>query len=454
MDILIYVAAFLVLLGVLVTVHEFGHYIIARWSGVQILRFSVGFGKPLVSKVDSRGTEWTVAAIPFGGYVRMLDDRDPEQAAQLKPGETAYMDLHPRWRIAIALGGPFANFILAVVVYFILQLAGVAQLLPVTAQPDADSVVAQAGLESPGEIVAVDGRETRSWQSVGLALTRRLGESGTIDLAVRDVASRETRIIGVPIVSWHEGVGDPDVIGSLGLKPTVLSIIGEVVPGTPAAAAGLQAGDLIVEANGEDVRLWSNFVSVIEQHPGQSLSLTLYRNGQPLQLAVTPGTRAALAADQEGEQSAQSGSKGFLGVGTMRRIERASLSEAFPGALKETWERTGLILSVLGKMVTGSVSVKNLSGPISIAQVAGDSAQYGWRYFLGILAFLSISLGVLNLLPIPILDGGHVVFSSVEWITGKPVPEQVQIWGVQIGLVLIGCMMVFATYNDVLRLFR
>ena len=440
------------LLGILVTFHEFGHYIIARWSGVQILRFSVGFGKPLLSKVDERGTEWTVAAIPFGGYVRMLDDRDPEQAAQLRPGEKAYMDLHPKWRVAIALGGPFANFLLAIVVYFILQLAGVAQLLPVTDIPEPDSPVAMAGLDRPGEIIAVDGRETRSWQAVGLSLTRRLGETGNIALDIQDTASGAIQRVQVPINAWHEGVGDPDVIQSLGLRPTVLSIVGEVVAGTPAATAGLQAGDWVLEANGVDVSLWSNFVKTIEANPGQTLTLLVQRDGTALQLLATPGTRAALAGEEAANEAGAS-STGYLGVGPKRRIERASVGDAFPGALQDTWERTGLILSVLGKMVTGSVSVKNLSGPISIAQVAGDSAQYGWRYFLGILAFLSISLGVLNLLPIPILDGGHVVFSSVEWATGRPVPEQVQIWGVQIGLVLLGSMMIFATYNDVLRLF-
>lgn len=449
MDVLIYPLSFFVLLGILVTIHELGHYVVARCSGVQILKFSVGFGRAIWSKTDKRGTEWVLAMIPFGGYVRMLDDREPGQAAlnhekdheKNHENEFAYMDLHPKWRIAIALGGPLANFLLAILVFSILQLAGSYKVPPMTALPEAGTPLANAGLTAPAELLAIDGVTTGDWERVALALTRRLGETGTIALEVRPFDQLDAQVLDLRIDKWHQAVGDPDVVRSLGLIPSLQPLIGEIVPDTPASAAGLRQGDWIVAANGEPLANWSALVAVIEANPNKNIQLRLVRNGTTMQVSVRPGVR-----DDDR-------SKGFLGVGFINRFVGSTWSEVLPNALAETWDKSALILSVLGKMFTGDVSVKNLSGPISIAQVAGDSAQYGWRQFFGILAFLSISLGVLNLLPIPILDGGHIIFSSVEWLWGKPVPEQVQIWGVQIGLVLVGSLMVFATYNDVLRLF-
>ena len=436
MDVLTYPLAFLLMLGVLVTFHEFGHYIVARWSGVQVLRFSVGFGRPLWRWVDSRGTEFVVAAIPFGGYVRMLDDRDPEQAAVQREGDAAYMDLHPRWRVAISLGGPLANFLLAIVVYALLLVAGSYRLTPMTDIPDADTPLAVAGLDQPARLLAVDGQPALGWQNVGLDLAKRLGETGHIAVAVQELASGRERVLNVPITAWHEGVGEPDLIASLGIKPAALAVLGEIEPGSPAAQAGLASDDWITSADGAPVPDWSALVEVIQAHPGEGLSLTYLR------IAVYPEARDT--AD---------GPIGRLGVGPSQLFVSASVLAAIPGGVKETWDKTLMTLGLVKKMLTGQVSVKNLSGPISIAQVAGDSARYGWRQFLGILAFLSISLGVLNLLPIPILDGGHVVFNSFEWATGKAVPERVQVWGVQIGLLLVGSMFILATYNDVLRLF-
>ena len=440
------------LLGVLVTFHELGHYYIARASGVRVLRFSVGFGRAIWSRVDARGTEWAVAMIPFGGYVRMLDDRDPQQASLLQKDELAYMDLHPKWRIAIAVGGPLANFVLAILVFAILQVAGSYKTVPTTDVPAPESLVGLSGLSAPAELLSVDGEPTDDWQQVALALTKRLGETGEIEINLRPLDARVPQTIQVPILDWHQGVGDPDVIRSLGLSPSLQAWIGEVVPNTPASEAGLAEGDWVMAANGTDLGNWFDFVAVIEGNPNKDVLLEIVRDGIRLEKRVRPGTRATTNGEVGGEVG-EDGGKGFLGVGPKNRFVQASWSESLPNAVVETWEKSALILQIMGKMVVGEVSVKNLSGPISIAQVAGDSAQYGWRQFFGILAFLSISLGVLNLLPIPILDGGHVVFSTVEWVMGRPVPEQVQVWGVQIGLALVGCMLVFATYNDVLRLF-
>ena len=256
MVLLIYAASFIVLLGVLVVIHEYGHYVIARMSGVQVLRFSVGFGKPLISRVDKHGTEFVVAAIPFGGFVRMLDDRDPDQAELKHPDSVSYMDLHPAWRIAISLGGPVANFILAFVVFAILQFAGSPEFLPITAAPEEGSTAYEAGLSSQVEIEQVDGVATATWQDVGLALTRRLGETGDIVIEARDVKTAQLETYYLPITNWHQGVGDPDVIRTLGLQPTLLARIGVVVEGTPAYAAGLQAGDLLVDVDGVAISNW------------------------------------------------------------------------------------------------------------------------------------------------------------------------------------------------------
>jgi regulator of sigma E protease len=443
MDFLYYPLAFIALLGVLVTFHEFGHYLVARWSGVGIVRFSVGFGRPLWSRVDRRGTEFVLALIPLGGYVRMFDDRDLDDNETKPPGTVAYMDLHPGWRIAIAVGGPLANFVLAIIVYWILLVVGSFNIMPMIDTPDADTPAAIAGISAPSQVLAVDGTAVNGWQDIGLALTDRLGESGQVVLSLRDLTSNRERTVDIPIQAWHAGVGEPDVIGSLGLQPTVLSLVGELVPDSPAQRGGLQTGDFVTAVDGRPVNGWREWVSEIESHPDLPIQLSVYRQGDYRQVRVTPGSR----------MTADGVEVGSLGVYQAQIRVELGVLEALPAAMTETWNKSIMILSIVKKMITGQVSVKNLSGPISIAQVAGDSARYSWRSFVGILAFLSVSLGVFNLLPIPILDGGHVIFNSAELITGKPVPEKVQVFGVQVGLFLVGTLMVFATYNDLIRIF-
>jgi regulator of sigma E protease len=442
-DLLQYLLAFVVTLGVLVTFHEFGHYAVARASGVRIVRFAVGFGRPLWSWVDKRGTEFALCAIPLGGYVRMFDDRDVDEDVDKPAGTVAYLDLHPRWRVAIALGGPAANFVLAVAAYWLLAVGGSFQTTPVMASAEADSPAYQAGMDRPLQILAVDGVPAQGWQDIGMALTDRLGETGSIDFQVRDLKTAVQSTVEIPITAWHAGVKDPDVFGSLGLRPAILSLAGDLLPDSAAQRGGLQPGDFVSAVNGEPVTYWEEWVAHIEAHPHQPIVLDVYRAGMLRQLTVTPGSRTL----EDGSEV------GSLGVYQARTLTEHGLAGAIPVAFRETWENLAMIVSVLKKMITGHVSVQNLSGPISIAQIAGDSAEYGWRSYIGILAFLSLSLGIMNLLPIPILDGGHVVFNGVEWVTGKPVPERVQIVGVQVGLLLVGTTMLFAIYNDILRVF-
>lgn len=442
-----YPLALIVTLGVLVTFHELGHFLVARWSGVRVLRFSVGFGKPIWSRFDRHGTEFAVAAIPLGGYVRMLGEHEPGHVAgEQRPGDVTYPELSPWWRIAIAAAGPAANFVLAFVVYWLLFVIGSTTIAPMLGPVPADSPAARAGLSGGEEIVGVDGSATRSWQEVTMALASRLGDSGDIVLETRQPGSGQVAEQHVSISAWHRGEDEPDLLGSLGIEPALPPVLGEVLPDGAAAAAGLRRHDLVTAVNGEPVASWSDWVDIVQAAPRQTLQVTVRRDGAEIGLLVTPASRPAGAASD-------ADAVGYVGVAPLTNEIRYGIAEAVPHGLGETWDKTALTLGLLGKMVTGDVSMANLSGPITIAKVAGDSARSGWRYFLGVLALLSISLGVLNLLPVPILDGGHILFCAAELCTGRRVSERMQVIGTQIGLFLVAGLMVLALYNDIARLF-
>lgn len=443
MDFLQYPLALLVTLGVLVTFHELGHFVIARWSGVTVVRFSVGFGKPFWSWRDRRGTEFALAYIPLGGYVRMLDEREPGVIEyDRRSTDVSYNELSVWWHMAIALGGPAANFLLAIIVYWVLFVIGTITYAPLLGSVGADSAIGRAGLREHEELIAVDGVETSSWQAVNMALAGRLGESGEIELTTRRPGSDSVRSGAVPISSWHTGVDEPDLLGSLGIVPALPPIVAQVVPDSPAERAGFRRWDRIVSVDGEAVADWGQWVDLIRNAPDRRLSVTVDRSGQVLVLDVTPDVQEAAGGEVTG----------FLGVGAYTKEIRYGVLAAVPKSLWESWDKTALTLGLLKKMITGHVSVKNLSGPITIAKVAGDSARSGWRFFFSVLALLSISLGVLNLLPIPILDGGHILFCGAEAVTGRPVSERVQILGTQIGLFMVASLMLLAIYNDISRL--
>jgi regulator of sigma E protease len=439
-----YPLALIVTLGVLVTFHELGHFVVARWSGVRVVRFSVGFGRPIWSWFDRHGTEFAIAAIPLGGYVRMLDEREPgEILVERRPGDHSYTELGVWWRMGIAAAGPVANFLLAAAVYWWLFVVGTTTVAPMLGIVPDGSPAASAGLTGGEEIVAVDGQTTRSWQEVSMALAERLGESGSITLSTRAPGSRTVREAVLPVTAWQRGSDEPDLLGSLGIEPALPAVLGEVLPGSPAERAGLRPFDRVVSVDGEPVDSWSAWVDLVQRSPGRTLPVTLERDGMPTSLVLRTDVRQA----DDGTDI------GYAGVSPRVNEIRYGLVDAIPRSVVETWDKTVLTLGLLKKMLTGDVSVKNLSGPITIAKVAGDSARSGWRFFLGVLALLSISLGVLNLLPIPILDGGHILFCVAEAATGRPVPERAQIVGTQIGLFLVGGLMLLALYNDIARLF-
>ncbi|MFK7914039.1 MAG: RIP metalloprotease RseP [Pseudomonadales bacterium] len=458
-----YPLALILTLGILVTIHEFGHFIIARWSGVRVVRFSVGFGRPLWSWTDRRGTEFVLAMIPLGGYVRMLDEREFEEPADGTEsavnngaraslnseltGELAHNQLSPLWRIAISFGGPLANFLLAVFVYWWMFLAGSTSIAPLVNEPIAESAAAVAGMRPATEIIAVDGAATANWQQVSVALASRLGETGVIELTTDRPGLNRPQTLRLAVQDWQRGVDEPDLLGSLGIVPKHPAVLGMVMPDSAAQRAGLQDNDWVRSVNGETIAGWSEWVQAIQGAPGQPLQIVVERGGRELGLTVTPDSSAPDA--QSGAEA-----RGYLGVGMSTREVRYGPLAAVGQAIDETADKTLLTLSLLKKMVFGQVSMKNLSGPITIAEVAGDSARMGLTYFLGVLALLSISLGVLNLLPIPILDGGHIMFAAAELVSGRPVPERIQLMGMQVGLFLVGGLMIMALYNDFTRLLQ
>ena len=440
----------LVALGVLVTFHEFGHFWVARRCGVKVLRFSVGFGMPLVKWHDRKGTEYVIAAIPLGGYVKMLDEREgdvpPELADQSFNRKTVYQ------RIAIVIAGPVANFLLAIVFFWALAMLGSQQVRPVIGAVEPASIAQKAGLSAGQEIVEVDGEPVSGWSAVNLQLVRRLGESGTIALKVREQGSTVDSPRQLALDNWLKGADEPDPIKSLGIRPwrpALPPVLAELDPKGPAQAAGLKTGDRLLALDGQPLTEWQQVVDRVRERPEAKISLRVERDGAQMDVPLTLATRG------EGKAAA-----GYLGAGVkgidwppemLREVSYGPLAAVGEG-MKRTWTMSVLTLDSLRKMLFGELSVKNLSGPITIAKVAGASAQSGIGDFLNFLAYLSISLGVLNLLPIPVLDGGHLLFYLIEWARGRPLSEKVQGWGVQIGISLVVGVMLLALVNDLGRL--
>ncbi|WXL27194.1 sigma E protease regulator RseP [Ectopseudomonas mendocina] len=440
----------LIALGVLVTIHEFGHFWVARRCGVKVLRFSVGFGSPLYRWHDRHGTEFVLAAIPLGGYVKMLDEREGDVPAELL-GQ-AFNRKTVQQRIAIVAAGPLANFILAIVFFWAIAMIGTQQVRSVIGEVEPASLAERAGLESGQEIVAVDGEQTLGWSAVNIQLINRLGESGNLAISVTDPGSTTVITRQLVLDNWQRGVDEPDPIGALGIRPwrpTIEPVVAELDPAGPASAAGIQVGDRLLALDGKEVADWQELVTQLQAMPGKRIALQVERDGQRIELPVS------LSAKEAGEKRV-----GYLGAGVaggqwpadmLHEVSYGPIAAVGEG-LRNTWSMSVLTLNSIKKMLFGELSVKNLSGPITIAKVAGASAESGLSDFLKFLAYLSISLGVLNLLPIPVLDGGHLLFYLVEWVRGRPLSERVQGWGMQIGISLVVGVMLLAFINDLSRL--
>jgi regulator of sigma E protease len=454
MGMLLTVAAFIVALSVLIVVHEFGHYWVARRCDVKVLCFSVGFGRPLWSAKKGRdGTEWRIAAIPLGGFVKMLDEREGE----VDPGELhRAFNRKPVWqRFAIVSAGPVANFIAAIVLYWVLFMHGVPGLVPVIAAPVEGSTAAQAGFSAGDTMLRVGDEKVPSWQDFRWQVLQKALDRQPVAVGVRtEQQIMATRTLRFDDVAPADLEGD--LLGKLGfvrLRIPLPPVIGEVVAGGAAARAGLQPGDRVLAVDGVATETWDALVAKVRAAPARELQFRVRRGEVDL-----PGVR--VVPDRVGDGG---GEIGRIGAGP--RLDSQAMArltttvtydpvESVVKAVVKTWDTALFSLRMLGKMIMGEMSLKNLSGPITIADYAGQSAQSGWISYLLFLALISISLGVLNLLPIPLLDGGHLMYYSVEIITGKPVSEKIMEVGQQIGMAVLFALMAFALYNDIYRLVR
>jgi regulator of sigma E protease len=443
--------AFVVALGILVTVHEFGHFWVARRLGVKVLRFSIGFGRPLLRyRRKNDPTEYIVSALPLGGYVKMLDEREGE----VKPEEKHLaFNNQPVWsRMAIVCAGPLFNLLLAVVVYAAVFCIGITGIKPVVGGVVENSFAEQAGFRAGDEIVAVDSRAVRTWQEARIAVLETVIDEDEVDFGVLtqdgETRSRVVHLNGEKILK-DQG----DIIETLGFRPwepKIEPVVAEIIPGGAAEKAGLMAGDKILAADGGKMESWGQWAQYVRQRPGQSIGLQILRDGRTMALTVTPEPKPS-----------EEGTIGVVGAavavsGDLYREHRVMVRYnplvAAGKGLQKTWDMTLLTFRMIGELITGSASVRNISGPITIAEYAGKTASIGLSYFLDLLAIISVSLAVLNILPVPLLDGGHLLYFVIEVIKGSPVSERAQLVGQNIGIIILGCLMTLAFYNDIARL--
>ncbi len=435
---------FIVAISVLVAAHEFGHFTVARWLGFKVLRFSIGFGRPLLAW---RGgppdyIQYWVSMIPLGGYVKMLDEHEGPVVS-----EERHRAFHQRpvgHRIAVLLAGPAFNFLFAILAYWLMFVTGVQALKPIVAGVEPESVAARAGLVSGDEIVAIGGQTTLTWENATLQILDELLDDGRIDLTVRD-ATGESRDMELDVRGRAQELTEPAVLfEGLGIRPGAAAIVGSIVAGSPADQAGLRAGDLVVSGNGMPIEGWGQWVAFLQSRPGETVELEI-RRGQR-ELSVT----AQLDSVTENGRTF-----GRIGANAPDIVaeQRYGIVESFPRGVEKTWEVITFTTSMMAHMIVGEVSLKNMSGPLSIADIAGSTANAGLAVFLSFLAAVSISLGILNLLPIPLLDGGQIVYQIAEWIKGAPLSERAMLLGHQIGIFFIIALTGFAFYNDIVRLF-
>ncbi|MET0660880.1 MAG: RIP metalloprotease RseP [Steroidobacteraceae bacterium] len=453
LEVLIAILAFIVATGILVAVHEYGHFIVARKLGIRVLRFSIGFGKPLwLRKSPLDGTEYAVSSIPLGGYVKLLDEREaPVPADQVHRA----FNRQPVWkRISVLLAGPLFNLAFAILLYWVLFVSGVPALKPVVGEVQPDSIAAHAGMRSDDRIVRVAGKPVGTREAATLGILEDLIDDGAVDLRVMgaDGATRDLRLEAYE--RRRELTQAENLLPGLGFEfwfPRLPAIIGNVLAGSPAEQAGLKVGDEIIALDGKSVGDFNQLVKLVEPRANREVSVQLKRNGTTLER-----TLRIRGEDHNGREV------GRIGVapnteGTQRMsqemvtLEQFGPLAAFGQAAHKTWDTSVFTLRILGRIVTGDVSFKNISGPITIAEYTGFAARQGWQIFLSTLALISISLGVFNLLPIPILDGGQIVYQLAELVKGRPVSERAQLLGQQIGIAVLLMVMSLAFYNDIAK---
>ncbi|GAB3533280.1 sigma E protease regulator RseP [Photobacterium alginatilyticum] len=450
MGILWNLGAFLLALGILIAVHEFGHFWVARRCGVFVERFSIGFGKSLWRKIGKDGTEYTLAMIPLGGYVKMLDGRVDDVPEERK--HQAFNNKALWQRSAIVAAGPLANFVFAIFAYWVVYLIGVPAVRPVIGEVAPQSIAAEAGISNGMELKSISGIKTADWESVNMAMISHIGDQEMVISVIEPGTEYEVQRT-LDLTDWSFDPEQERVLTSLGIapySPAITLVISQLVDDGAAITAGLRLNDEIVAINAKPITEWQQVVDAIRSHPSQALDIEVLRDGEPVKLTLTPNAKE----QRDGEVI---GYAGFAPkVEPWPESYRINLQfgpvEAVGKAAEKTWQLVTLTFDMVTKLVTGDVAIKNLSGPISIAKGAGMTADYGVVYFLGFLALISVNLGIVNLLPLPVLDGGHLMFFAIEAVTRRPVSERVQDIGYRVGSAILVALMAVALFNDFTRL--
>jgi regulator of sigma E protease len=442
--------SFLFALALLVFIHELGHYSVARWCGVKVLRFSIGFGKPLLTwRVGPDRTEWSLSPIPLGGYVKMLDERE-EDGVDPKEAHRAFNRQSLAKRSAIVIAGPAANFLLAIALYGVLAMAGLQEPAPVLGAPPAGTPASIAGIADGDRVLAIDGSPVATFNELRLRMIDGIVEKRPIQLRVSDGSGERT--IAIDTRSLPEGELERDFARTLGMELRAGAVVvGNVVSGSAAAAAGVLPGDEIIRIDQQPIRRARDLIDTVRSSADRPLPFTIRRGTAELQLQVTPRGEIEAVAGETGSLRV-----GKIGAALQQRVEMVTVDlgpvDALAHGAQKTWEMSVFSLRMLGKMVTGDLSWKNLSGPVAIADFAGQSVKIGWFAYVAFLALISVSLGVLNLLPVPVLDGGHLVYYALEAIKGRPLSERFMQVTQKVGLAMVAGLMIVALFNDLTRL--
>jgi regulator of sigma E protease len=451
LSILVSFIGILITILLVVGIHEFGHFIVAKWSGIKVLRFSIGFGKALYTWHDKSGTEYVLAAIPLGGYVKMLDDEEDEVPAADKHLAFNYQPFYKKF--AVIAAGPISNFVLAFFIYWLLFVIGFVSVAPVIGSVEPNSIAANAGLQAQQEIVQVDNKETHGWMNVIIHLLSRAGDQSFLSLQVKNRdANHTTKLYSLNLANWHMSDLRPDPLKSIGItpyEPVIPAILGKVLKGSPAEKSGLLVGDQITAINGKAAGDWYAMLDLFSDKPYQKLIFTIKRGQKTVTLPVTIGAKYSFFHQPYGYLGmapAFEWPKEFL------RLNKYGPIDAISHAGADVKMFTDMNFIVFGKILTGKISLESLGGPITIFQSAGTALNNGVLSFLSFLAFLSIAIGVINILPIPGLDGGHMFFQIIELIRRKPLEPRAQILFYRFGMILLLLLMVQALVNDLLRL--
>jgi regulator of sigma E protease len=451
MTLLTTLVAFVIALGSLILFHELGHYLVARALNVKVLRFSIGFGRPLVSRTyGADRTEWVIAAFPLGGYVKMVDEREGRVAAEDLPRAFNRQSVYRRF--AIVSAGPIANFLLAIAIYWVLFMSGMPGLRPILDEPPPATPAHAAGFHEGDTLLRIGAEPVATWQDARWLLLQHAVNRSTVKIETSDRKGYiEVRTLDLSSLTSEDL--DSDFLRAAGLlrfNPPLPSVLGQVIEGAPAHRAGLRESDRVVAIDGVAVSEWQDVVGAVRERPDAPLLLEVERDGTRGQVKVTTE-----AVNEGGRTIGRMGAAPKVDTQSMRAVlteVRYGVGESLVRAVGKTWETSVFSLRMLGKMLTGHISLKNLSGPITIADYAGQSAQVGWIAYLSFVALISISLGVLNLLPVPLLDGGHLMYYTIEILKGRPVSERAMQIGQHVGMAVLFTLMLLALFNDVNRL--